>query len=61
VIFQGTYDPRPQVDLVAQYEQKDYMKKRLETHQFDSNGNFGTPFIYSSVCIFCDHIVTNAT
>jgi len=36
----GTYDPRPQVDLVAQYEQKDYMKKRLETHQFDSNGNF---------------------
>jgi hypothetical protein len=24
VIFQGTYDPRPQVDLVAQYEQVFY-------------------------------------
>ncbi|CAL4985768.1 unnamed protein product [Urochloa decumbens] len=36
----GTYDPSTQVDLVTQYEQKDYMKKRQETHQFDSNGNF---------------------
>ncbi|KAK8452987.1 hypothetical protein SEVIR_5G210200v4 [Setaria viridis] len=35
----GTYDPRPQVDLVTQYEQ-DYVKKRPEIHQFDSNGNF---------------------
>ncbi|XP_062203024.1 chromatin modification-related protein EAF1 B-like isoform X2 [Phragmites australis] len=34
----GTYDPRPQVDSTAQYEQ-DYLKKRLEAHQFDSNGN----------------------
>ncbi|EEC82989.1 hypothetical protein OsI_28025 [Oryza sativa Indica Group] len=32
-------DPRPQVDLIAQYEQKDYLKKRSEVHQFDSNGN----------------------
>ncbi|KAL5219751.1 hypothetical protein ABZP36_024464 [Zizania latifolia] len=31
-------DPRPQVDLIAQYEQKDYLKKRLEAHQFDTNG-----------------------
>ncbi|CAN6193213.1 unnamed protein product [Urochloa humidicola] len=36
----GTYDPSAQVDLVTQYEQKDYMKKRQEAHQFDSNGNF---------------------
>ncbi|CAL5049927.1 unnamed protein product [Urochloa decumbens] len=36
----GTYGPSAQVDLVTQYEQKDYMKKRQETHQFDSNGNF---------------------
>ncbi|XP_062213704.1 chromatin modification-related protein EAF1 B-like isoform X2 [Phragmites australis] len=35
----GTYNPRPQVDSIAQYEQKDYLKKRLEAHQFDSNGN----------------------
>ncbi|KAL6881980.1 hypothetical protein ACP4OV_011452 [Aristida adscensionis] len=35
----GTYDPRPQVDLISQYEQKDYLKKRSENHQFDSNGN----------------------
>ncbi|KAG8051553.1 hypothetical protein GUJ93_ZPchr0001g32202, partial [Zizania palustris] len=31
-------DPRPQVDLIAQYEQKDYLKKRSEAHQFDANG-----------------------
>ncbi|WVZ69973.1 hypothetical protein U9M48_018684 [Paspalum notatum var. saurae] len=36
----GTYDPRSQVDSFAQYDQKDYLKKRPETHQFDSNGNF---------------------
>jgi len=36
----GTYDPRSQVDSFAQYDQKDYLKKRAETHQFDSNGNF---------------------
>ncbi|CAN6173421.1 unnamed protein product [Urochloa humidicola] len=36
----GTYDPSAQVDLVTHYEQKDYMKKRQETHQFNSNGNF---------------------
>ncbi|KAF8670989.1 hypothetical protein HU200_050262 [Digitaria exilis] len=36
----GPYDPRSQVDLIAQYDQKDYTKKRPETHQFDSNGNF---------------------
>ncbi|KAL6615442.1 hypothetical protein ACP70R_037712 [Stipagrostis hirtigluma subsp. patula] len=35
----GTYDPRPQVDLISQYEQKDYLKKRSEAYQFDSNGN----------------------
>ncbi|OQU87040.1 hypothetical protein SORBI_3003G196300 [Sorghum bicolor] len=36
----GTYDPRSQIDMIAQYEQKDYIKKRPETHQFESNGNF---------------------
>lgn len=36
----GIYEPRSQVDSFAQYEQKDYLKKRPETHQLDSNVNF---------------------
>ncbi|GJM94099.1 hypothetical protein PR202_ga10715 [Eleusine coracana subsp. coracana] len=46
----GAYDARPQAVSVAQYDQslmipfsftyqKDYLKKRSEVHQFDSNGN----------------------
>ncbi|ONM40660.1 Chromatin modification-related protein EAF1 B [Zea mays] len=31
----GNYDHRSQIDMIAQYEQKDYIKKRQET-----NGNF---------------------
>ncbi|KXG22683.1 chromatin modification-related protein EAF1 B isoform X1 [Sorghum bicolor] len=38
--FQGrTYDPRMQADLVNKYEQKEYLKKRPDVHQYDSNGN----------------------
>lgn len=31
------YDQRSQVDMITQYEQKDYLKKRSETQQFYSN------------------------
>nr|CAB3460547.1 unnamed protein product [Digitaria exilis] len=40
VKFQGRmYDPRLQVDLTNKYEQKEYLKKRSDIHQYDSNGN----------------------
>ncbi|WVZ99822.1 hypothetical protein U9M48_045066 [Paspalum notatum var. saurae] len=40
VKFQGRmYDPRLQVDLINKYEQKEYLKKRSDIHQYRSNGN----------------------
>ncbi|XP_039840616.1 chromatin modification-related protein EAF1 B-like isoform X6 [Panicum virgatum] len=40
VKFQGRmYDPRLQGDLTNKYEQKEYLKKRSDIHQYDSNGN----------------------
>ncbi|CAN6331761.1 unnamed protein product [Urochloa humidicola] len=33
------YDPRLQVDITDKYEQKEYLKKRSDIHQYDSNGN----------------------
>ncbi|CAN6349991.1 unnamed protein product [Urochloa humidicola] len=40
VKFQGrVYDPRLQVDMTDKYEQKEYLKKRSDIHQYDSNGN----------------------
>ncbi|KAL6881979.1 hypothetical protein ACP4OV_011451 [Aristida adscensionis] len=44
----GTYDPRPQVDLISRYEQKDYLTKRSENHRFDSNGNIVVNGLHAS-------------
>ncbi|XP_062180648.1 chromatin modification-related protein EAF1 B-like isoform X2 [Phragmites australis] len=40
VKFQGRmYDQRLHVDLITKYDQKDYLKKRSEIQQYDSNGS----------------------
>jgi hypothetical protein len=44
VIFQGTYDPRPQVDLVAQYEQVFYFDIFLLYLIISSEMTFATKF-----------------
>ncbi|RWR83969.1 chromatin modification-related protein EAF1 B-like protein isoform X1 [Cinnamomum micranthum f. kanehirae] len=37
----GTFEQRWQLDSMAQHEQNDNLRKRLESHQLESNGNTG--------------------
>ncbi|XXG74451.1 hypothetical protein AAC387_Pa07g3167 [Persea americana] len=37
----SSFEPRWQLDSIAQHEQRDHSRKRVENHQLESNGNTG--------------------